>query len=616
MVKDGLYTASLSEKFKALKTIDVWRIRGGIPSSADATGQLVSVLFQEETQTAASHESLRMQYSIAVLRAVNMIVEPNQQGYYAQSVMVLAQKAGLPGWIVELRHEATHKQLPSKSLLRSAALFLIDWYNRNYWQPQFEFLQASTSICAQALSAATPDLFLLGKQFQSPSFTSDILVPLLMTSIQADFQSHDQSALTSNSTSVTKSCVEEVSLLLLDSYHRWRPVFRYFFTRRSTYSPTTSAHNVIAEQLCICVVCRILDSLHNVVSMDKNPQQEIAVKVLTQWIGHLLYDFVSTYHESIPSPLQLVQRQFVRTSLNRVHTLSFHQSSKPFIDVILKAIEAYCNGDHNGVLSLTRLYSSALTPSNTRQQTKKKLQWKRLQIRDEEIDGVTDAKYFEEREEEGKVDFNDGAEDHDCDESEASDEGDCNEDGDDDSIGDKSCGDDDNSHASESEKGEEEEYPRDARDSSSSNYPKIDSSLQDLEQWVATLSSVVPNSEGNVMMANKGALKGKRRFIEPTRGTPQTLPAKKVRLTAEEQETASLESYQDVSSKSLPPTPLSATEKSIRVFEGLGMWPMGLWPGRFDCLELHHLVVAPSNPSVLEIAENSETSSKAAAIRA
>jgi ribosomal biogenesis protein LAS1 len=40
---------------------------------------------------------------------------------------MIAEKLGLPGWIVELRHEATHNQLPSLQILKAAANFLINW---------------------------------------------------------------------------------------------------------------------------------------------------------------------------------------------------------------------------------------------------------------------------------------------------------------------------------------------------------------------------------------------------------------------------------------------------------------------------------------------------------
>ena len=44
-----------------------------------------------------------------------------QVGAYARSIAAIAAQLGLPAWLVELRHAATHEDLPSLELLRDAA---------------------------------------------------------------------------------------------------------------------------------------------------------------------------------------------------------------------------------------------------------------------------------------------------------------------------------------------------------------------------------------------------------------------------------------------------------------------------------------------------------------
>lgn len=83
---------------------------------------------------------LRLMLSLAIVRAVNGLVDPLQQSYFAGSVLTLAAKMGIPGWIVELRHDATHNELPSLSVLRRAGRCLLAWYERNYWQQQADYL--------------------------------------------------------------------------------------------------------------------------------------------------------------------------------------------------------------------------------------------------------------------------------------------------------------------------------------------------------------------------------------------------------------------------------------------------------------------------------------------
>ena len=52
---------------------------------------------------------------------VNGLVDPLQVGAYARSIASIASQLGLPLWLVELRHAATHEDLPSLELLREAA---------------------------------------------------------------------------------------------------------------------------------------------------------------------------------------------------------------------------------------------------------------------------------------------------------------------------------------------------------------------------------------------------------------------------------------------------------------------------------------------------------------
>eukprot|EP00854_Cymbomonas_tetramitiformis_P009966 gene9966-11800_t len=73
---------------------------------------------------------------MAIIRMVNQIVDPSQKGRYAASVQTLADTHGLPRVLVDLRHEATHKGLPSLLLLRHASSVALDWLRHNYWDAQ------------------------------------------------------------------------------------------------------------------------------------------------------------------------------------------------------------------------------------------------------------------------------------------------------------------------------------------------------------------------------------------------------------------------------------------------------------------------------------------------
>jgi hypothetical protein len=48
----------------------------------------------------------------------------------------LAHAGLLAAWLVDIRHEAAHTQLPALSLLREASAEALDWLNEYYWAAQ------------------------------------------------------------------------------------------------------------------------------------------------------------------------------------------------------------------------------------------------------------------------------------------------------------------------------------------------------------------------------------------------------------------------------------------------------------------------------------------------
>lgn len=69
------------------------------------------------------------------------------------SMYDVAKSVGLPATFVELRHQATHEQLPSLTRLRAAARKALDWIWDYYWrhlsEAETESLVASTHISAR-----------------------------------------------------------------------------------------------------------------------------------------------------------------------------------------------------------------------------------------------------------------------------------------------------------------------------------------------------------------------------------------------------------------------------------------------------------------------------------
>lgn len=116
----GLYASDEGARRGAIARCATWRLRGGVPHAAECTATLVELDLEPSSTTVA-----RLALSAAVVRAVNGVADAGQRGETARPVAQLAEAAGLPVWLVDVRHRATHQRLPSAAVLRGAAAALL-----------------------------------------------------------------------------------------------------------------------------------------------------------------------------------------------------------------------------------------------------------------------------------------------------------------------------------------------------------------------------------------------------------------------------------------------------------------------------------------------------------
>lgn len=106
-----------------------WKAITTLPHALESTHAILSILVQDYSDPsgslggfpAQSSLPLRQSYATSIIRLVNGLVDPLQVGAYARSIASIAAQLGLPAWLVELRHAATHEDLPSLEILREAA---------------------------------------------------------------------------------------------------------------------------------------------------------------------------------------------------------------------------------------------------------------------------------------------------------------------------------------------------------------------------------------------------------------------------------------------------------------------------------------------------------------
>lgn len=132
--------ATVASKKRAIQRIDAYLTRGPyLPHIIEYTVRLMQCQLNddvedEEDSNDRDVENLKWNYCMVLIRFVNGMLDPVQQGQFAIPLHKLAENIGLPSWFVELRHLSTHeRELPSLEMLRLCCKEAIQWTWDNYW---------------------------------------------------------------------------------------------------------------------------------------------------------------------------------------------------------------------------------------------------------------------------------------------------------------------------------------------------------------------------------------------------------------------------------------------------------------------------------------------------
>ncbi|KAF6836298.1 hydroxyacylglutathione hydrolase [Colletotrichum plurivorum] len=93
-----------------------------------------AILCDGESSGSAGTYAVRAAYAAAFSRFVTGLLDGHQDKQRKLSMYSVAKTIGLPATFVELRHQATHEQLPSLAKLRSAARKALEWIWTYYWR--------------------------------------------------------------------------------------------------------------------------------------------------------------------------------------------------------------------------------------------------------------------------------------------------------------------------------------------------------------------------------------------------------------------------------------------------------------------------------------------------
>ncbi|KAM6928637.1 ribosomal biogenesis protein LAS1L [Lycodopsis pacificus] len=135
-VLEYLYSKDSALQRFALKRISAWRGRyaNSTPVAVDCTADLVRCQVLDRSGQ-LDGEDLVLLYGAGLVRFVNLITE-RQQGRTARPLRRLAGNLNIPEWVVDLRHDMTHRKLPTLKWCRKGCKVVLEWLQQEYWSRQ------------------------------------------------------------------------------------------------------------------------------------------------------------------------------------------------------------------------------------------------------------------------------------------------------------------------------------------------------------------------------------------------------------------------------------------------------------------------------------------------
>ncbi|PVV03400.1 hypothetical protein BB560_002117 [Smittium megazygosporum] len=147
---------TFANRRRGLEILKLWCCRSNVPTTIQVTAQLLEAwLYDHENKSKLSSlMEKRLMYAMSLIRFVNLLVDTEQKGQYASSIISLAEKLGIPVWLVELRHAAAHEKLPGIELLRLSIKNALEYLYENYWSLQlqnlYQVLPSSATLDSEA----------------------------------------------------------------------------------------------------------------------------------------------------------------------------------------------------------------------------------------------------------------------------------------------------------------------------------------------------------------------------------------------------------------------------------------------------------------------------------
>lgn len=124
----------------AIDNVAVWKARSAateeLPHAIESTALLAQVFWRDQLagRNYTSVSEIRLAYSSAIVRCINGFADSlQQQRFVAAPISALCSQLGIPSWLVDIRHDASHNALPTLPVLRLATTNLLQYLQSEYW---------------------------------------------------------------------------------------------------------------------------------------------------------------------------------------------------------------------------------------------------------------------------------------------------------------------------------------------------------------------------------------------------------------------------------------------------------------------------------------------------
>ena len=121
----------IEQKLQAAKDhIEIWKSRTfKLDAGVETTHCLLESILMETNESAHA-----LALSASINRFLNLITHAGMNMFNLSKYYDVAKCLAIPRWIVDVRHDTSHGQMPGYEVLKSAVAFCFKWLVVNYWQ--------------------------------------------------------------------------------------------------------------------------------------------------------------------------------------------------------------------------------------------------------------------------------------------------------------------------------------------------------------------------------------------------------------------------------------------------------------------------------------------------